>query len=208
MDKKELKDIIIKQIVVGGISLVFLGLFAFGFIKYAYAQANNNNNIIYSSGFASVPEDRYEITTTKEQFASFNVAIKWSDNITEEIGTFQLFLGRPLKIDYGNGYENITTVLYYSPLQTIKLQKDVKLIVKPKKKRIRGDPVFYRGIDYTNETRLDRLKIEVDAVIYDEETDDLIYNFEIGIGDGVIPDNPSITEIIVTGENIREAMLP
>ena len=125
-------------------------------------------------------------------------------------GEFKLFLGTPIKATYGSEWENITTVLYYAPLNTLKSEKNVKLIVKPKKARVRGDPTFYQGEDYdlNKSLRLEQLHIVTDAVFYDEETNELTYNFDISLVGSSWNIDLDIKKIEAKGKNIRKADRP
>lgn len=209
---KETKQTIKIELAKTTIVVLFLGVFAFYLlneIKEARAlpiRLGSNSDVSW--------EERYEITVDKEDLAEFNVLIHWKNGTSEDYGTFGMFLGKPLKFDRGDGWSNVTTIIYYSPFQTVKAQQDVKLIVKPKKARLRGDPEFFRGIDFRNDTIAYSLHIITDAVIYDEETNLLTYNFVVQIGSQPIEIDILKVEAILTeegkekGYTLNEAQMP
>lgn len=160
------------------------------------------------SGSSGIYDERYEITTNKEEFATYNIVITWDDGVEEDYGTFKMFLGSPMKVSYGGDWEDAVTVNYYSPMDTIKSEGNVKLVVRPKRARVRGDPTFYRGIDFRNDTRLEQVHVVTDAVFFDEETNELTYNFEIEITGNGIPMNMSVSSIEARGDRIVKADMP
>jgi len=203
--KKTLKE---KLLIEGGktlIVVVFLGLFSFFMIGHFKNVAAQSGPIIIGGGSPS-NQERFEITTGKDAFAEFNPQFVWDDGYVEDYGTFKLFLGSPLQLNTGGGCNNVTTVLYYSPANKVKVEKDVKLIVK--KKRLRGDPTFFRGTDYNNDTRLSKIHIITDAVLYDEETNELTYNFVLSYYESDVPKDMKVTKILAEGKNIVLADIP
>lgn len=190
--KKTMKIELLKTLIV----VLFLGAFAFYWIKEIQEvralpiRFNSNSDISW--------EERYEITVYKEDLAEFDVLMNWEDNITENYGTFGMYLGKPMKFDRGDGWRNVTTVIYYSPFQTVKAQQDVKLILKPKKARLRGDPEFIRGVDFRNDTKAYSIHIITDAVFYDEETNLLTYNFVVRVSSMSIKPKIVNVEAILT----------
>lgn len=207
--KKTIKIELAKTLIV----VLFLGIFAFYWIK----EINATTSSIRLGSSDVSWQERYEITVDKEDLAEFSVNIHWKNKtkeITENYGTFAMYLGKPMKLDTGDGWRNVTTVIYYSPLQTVKAQQDVKLIVKPKKARLRGDPEFFRGIDFRNDTIAYSLHIVIDAVIYDEESNLLTYNFVVQVGSHPIGVDITKVEAILTdkgkekGYTLNKAQVP
>lgn len=199
---KETKQTIKIELAKTLIVVLFLGIFAIYWLK----EIRDVQALPLRFGLSSDVswEERYEITVDKEDLAEFNVWIHWKNETFEDYGTFGMFLGKPMRFDRGDGWYNVTTVVYYSPLQTVKAQQDVKLIVKPKKARLRGDPEFFRGIDFRNDTIAYSLHIITDAVIYDEETNLLTYNFVVQVGS--IPMKAEIlkVEAVLTDKGIEK----
>jgi hypothetical protein len=183
---KENKKDITKYSIQGVISVIICGVFLMFWLHYVRATEGIGNTITLGNGVTigtannyGVTQSRYEITEAKDKIAYFNLNITWKDGKSEDYGKFGIFLGTPLQVDMGDGWRNFTTAVYYSPMLTSKTQDNVKLVVKPKKTKVRGDPTFYRGTDYDNSTKIDHISMETDAIFYDQDTNELTYNFII-----------------------------
>ena len=65
-----------------------------------------------------------------------------------------------------------------------------------------------RGTDYNNDTRLSKIHIITDAVLYDEETNELTYNFVLSYYESDVPKDMKVTKILAEGKNIVLADIP